>query len=121
MDRGAPYRSIVGLPGGSESPLYATLAAQNQHGMELKTGVGGLHGDGDVANTVWVVDSNRFPFYAGEMYHQFHCNFFSSPGMPYPDSYVLELFKDMKDAGRIKPTGCPEDGRHVSCLNMWGR
>ena len=79
MDRGAPYRSFVGLPGGLNSKLYTTFAAANAYGMALVEGVGG---DGDVANTVWIYDSARFPFYDGEVYHQHHCNFFSSDGMP---------------------------------------
>ena len=73
MDRGSPYRSVVGLPGGVSSSLYPVLARENKWGMELKPGVGG---DADATNVVWVVDTARFPFYTGEVYHQFHCNFF---------------------------------------------
>ena len=78
MDRGRPYRSFVvssvvplshncrcrshaepsvlpsphwqGLPGGTESPLYATFAKENTHGMQLKPGNGG---DADAFNIVW--------------------------------------------------------------------
>ena len=73
MDQGTPYRSVVGLPGGVHSSLYPVLARENQWGMELKPGKGG---DADVTNVVWVLDTARFPFYWGEVYHQFHCNFF---------------------------------------------
>ena len=65
---------------------------------------------------VWIVDSRAFPFFAGEVYHQMHCNFFASEGMPYPDSYVLGLWKQMQQTGAIKPTGCPESTwNHRSC------
>ena len=113
MDRGAPYRSVVGLPGGVHSDLYAAFAKENVHGMALKPGTGG---DADEFNTVWIVDSRAFPFFMGEVYHQMHCNFFASEGMPYPDSYVLGLWKEMQQTGAIKATGCPESAwNHRSC------
>ena len=59
-------------------------------------------------------DSDKFPFYVGEPYHQYHCNFFMSEGMPYPDSYVLQLWEAQKRSGRIQPNGCP-GGPHSSC------
>jgi len=114
MDRGAPYRSLVGLPGGTCSPLYEIFAKANTEAyqMDLKPGNGG---DADVFNTVWVMDTDVYPFYAGEVYHQFHCNFFHSEGMPYPDAYTLDLWRQKKQQGSIKPTGCPENQRHGPC------
>jgi len=106
QDAGAPYRSFVGLPGGVGSPLYPTLAAENTFGMQLKPSAGGS--DPDEANTVWVYDTATFPFWHGEVYHQCHCNFFMSEGMPYPTSYTQDVFNAKKAAGEYVPTGCPE-------------
>ena len=78
MDVGRPYRSVVGIPGGVDGPLYPTLSTANTHGMELKAGFGS---DGDDFNTVWVLDSHVYPFHQAEAYHQMHSNFFQSEGM----------------------------------------
>ena len=118
-DRGTPYRSIAGLPGGMSSPLYPILVQMNgPWRMDLKLGQGGTH-DADEPNTVWVYDSDRYNFYAGEVYHQFHCNFFQSEGMPYPDSYTVDLWNLQQSTGQIQPTGCPEDGNHAPCGSGW--
>ena len=107
QDMGPPYRSLVGLPGGVNSPLYALLEHANVHKMALKPSIDGS--DPDEFNTVWVMDSDSFPFWAGEVYHQFHCNFFYSEGMPYPEWYWNDLWLTQQQACRIAPTGCPED------------
>jgi hypothetical protein len=57
---------------------------------------------------VWVYDSDAFPFFDGEVYHQFHSNFFHSEGMPYPEDYLSTLWEAQKRVCRIVPTGCPE-------------
>ena len=57
-------------------------------GMSLKRGLGN---DADEFNTVWVYDTAAFPYYKGEVYHQNHCNFFTSEGMPYPDAYTVDI------------------------------
>ena len=90
------------------SPLWPIFEAANVHGMELRAGRGD---DADLLNVVWILDSTAFPFYAGEVFHQFHSNFFQSPGMPYPDTYVHGLWEAQQNAGIIGPTGCPEE-RH---------
>ena len=108
MDRGRPYRSVVGLPGGRSSPLYSLLVAANTFGMKLEDGAGG---DPDTFNTIWVYDSRRFPFFAGEVYHQFHSNFFHSDGMPYPSAYLVALWRRQQELRLIRPTDCP-GGQH---------
>ena len=79
--------------------------------------VEGQGADGDAMNTVWIMDSDAYPMYAEEVYHQFHSNFFSSEGMEhvegkyrlsYPTWYTDELWQQQQDLGIIAPTGCSE-------------
>jgi hypothetical protein len=53
---------------------------------------------------VYVMDTKKFPFYQGEVYHQYH-NDFQSPayGKAYNKLADLAL-----EEGRIKGTGCPD-------------
>merc|ERR1719183_180368 len=78
MDRGGEYRSLLGLPGGAAHPMYPEVeAAATAKGMKLVLGKGN---DPDTLGKkiVFVMDSNKFPFYQAEVYHQFH-NDFQSP------------------------------------------
>lgn len=103
-DRGGEYRSLLGLPGGSNHPSYPAIeaAAQNK-GMKLVMGKGN---DPDTFGTrqVFVYDSLKFPFYQAEVYHQFH-NDFQSP--PYGKKYN-NLQNVAFEDGRLKITGCPD-------------
>jgi hypothetical protein len=53
---------------------------------------------------VYVYDSDKFPFYQAEFYHQYH-NDFLSPA--YGKEYN-NLAQTALDDGRIKITGCPD-------------
>lgn len=71
-DRGSEYRSLVGIPGGVQSPLYPALqAAADAKGLRLMEGKGN---DADTLGKkmVWVMDSDTFPFKPAEVYHQYH-------------------------------------------------
>ena len=58
MDQGRPYRSVLGVPGGMDGPLFGVLAAANTRGMALTRG----HDDeGEAANTVLAHGSNPTP------------------------------------------------------------
>jgi len=110
-DAGPAYRSVFGLPGGASSPLYAVFAEENAFGMDLR--VGGACGAGCGApgeNVVYVYDTDVSPFRVAEAYHQFHCDFSHSSGMPYPPSYWRDLYGYMKEAGKVVEMGCPETG-----------
>ena len=70
QDRGAGYRNVIGLPGGLANPLAAVLREENVNGMELVEGRGnayeGLFGgakEDDEVNKVYVMDTNKFPFF----------------------------------------------------------
>merc|ERR1712115_78505 len=69
QDRGAEYRSVVGIPGG----LGGELASQLQT-PAAGTLVDGNGNDPDTLNTrnVYVYDTAAFPVHVAEKYHQFH-------------------------------------------------
>jgi hypothetical protein len=67
MDKGGEYRSLLGLPGGTSHPQYQLVqAAAEARGMILKEGKGN---DPDTLGKriVYVMDSNKFPFYQAEV------------------------------------------------------
>jgi peptide methionine sulfoxide reductase MsrA len=104
LDRGGEYRSLIGLPGGTKHTSYPVVqAAAEKAGFKLEVGKGN---DGDTLGKqlVYVYDSNKFPFYQAEVYHQYH-NDFQSP--PYGKAYN-ELVNLALEEGRIKGTGCPD-------------
>jgi len=104
MDRGGEYRSLLGLPGGTNHIMYKEVEkAAEAKGMRLEAGKGA---DPDTLGRklVYVYDTKKFPFYQAELYHQFH-NDFQSPayGKKY-NNLANQAFED----GRIKITGCPD-------------
>lgn len=104
-DRGGEYRHMVGLPGGVKSPLFSQLEeAVKPLGVSLLEGKGS-DPDNLSKKSIWVYDTEQFPFYKGEVYHQYHDGF--APGENYPESYN-GLRKKALEAGRISTTGCPE-------------
>lgn len=122
-DIGPEYRSLIGLPGGSSNKLYDTfVVAAKQRGFLVKEGQGN---DPDTLfkKTIYVMDSDKFPFYPAEVYHQYHGKSLINyslfvikgfclldgfnPGEQYPQTYN-DLQKVALETGRIKPTGCPE-------------
>jgi peptide methionine sulfoxide reductase MsrA len=97
-------RSLLGLPGGVRHPSYPLLEeAAASRGLKLVEGKGN---DPDTLRKkiVYVMDSNRFPFYQAEAYHQFHNDFQSPPYGKQYNSLAKLAFAD----GRIKETGCPD-------------
>jgi peptide methionine sulfoxide reductase MsrA len=107
QDQGPEYRSLIGLPGGTEHPMYpAVKAAGNAKGFQLETGKGN---DPDTlgnseAKLVYIYDSDRFPFHQAEVYMQFRDDFQSEPyGKEYNTLVELAL-----EDGRIIGQGCPD-------------
>jgi len=102
-DRGLEYRSLVGIPGGRDSTLYASLASiAESKGLSLQVGVGD-DPDNFGMNSVYLMDSLKFPFHQAERYHQFHDDFMSPPYGEDYNNLILEAEED----GRIVDTGCP--------------
>ena len=74
-DRGLEYRILVGIPGGSASPLAKELVQASIRQGDKMDFAKGKGDDPDVKATVFVMDTERHPFFVGEAYHQFHDGF----------------------------------------------
>uniref|UniRef100_A0A7S2UCK1 peptide-methionine (S)-S-oxide reductase n=1 Tax=Attheya septentrionalis TaxID=420275 RepID=A0A7S2UCK1_9STRA len=84
-DRGGEYRSLVGVPGGAKGPYAKVLVdASIATGDKLDFAFG-KGDDKDARKTSFVMDSEKFPFYVAEQYHQFHDGFNLNEN--YPSSY----------------------------------
>lgn len=104
QDRGGEYRSAIGIPGGMDGPLFEKLKEANNGRLQLVKGVGN---DADTVGSkkVWVYDSDQFPFYQGEIYHQFHNDMTEF----YNDAYH-KLKDEQLKVGQLKKVECPELG-----------
>jgi peptide methionine sulfoxide reductase MsrA len=103
-DRGLEYRNLVGIPGGKDSPLAKELvevSAANGDKLDFIVGKGT---DPDARAMAFIMDSTKFPFYQGEVYHQFHDGFKLDEN--YPNSYN-RLTPQLVKEGRIVDQGCP--------------
>lgn len=71
QDMGSAYRSVIGLPGGLASPAGKAVERANAGRFQLLPGQGG---DPDTLGrgVVYVYDTAEFPFFPGELYHQYH-------------------------------------------------
>jgi peptide methionine sulfoxide reductase MsrA len=102
QDRGGEYRSAIGLPGGMSGPAFQQIKDVAGGKLEFVAGKGN---DGDTVGTkkVWVYDSDKFPFYQGEVYHQFHDDMLDR----YPEEY--HMLREVKfGAGSLKKVMCPD-------------
>ena len=110
QDVGAGYRNVIGIPGGVSSDLFKILQDENVNHMVLREGSGNEYGsfgrakEGDELNTVWIIDSTKFPFYQAELYHQFH----NGLGKKFPAEYTKDLKETAVENNLVKETGCPE-------------
>lgn len=109
QDSGPAYRNVIGIPRGIDSPLFQVLKERNKNGMELIPSDGndferGKAKDTDQINVVYIVDSDKLPFYRAEQYHQFH----NGIGKAFSKEYTVDLKRALANNGRIGPTGCPE-------------
>jgi len=97
---------VLGLPGGQASPLFPVIkqaALESQGGMKLYAGRGNEPDTiGDKA--VLVYDSDKYPFYPAELYHQFHDDFM---GPSYGKAYNSLQGRQYKQ-GLVGLTGCPD-------------
>lgn len=92
-DRGSEYRNLVGVPGGKDSP-YAKLLVD----ASLKTGdkldfAVGKGDDKDLPKVSFIMDSEKFPFYVAEQYHQVRYN--SIDRILYLSLSISQLFSSL--------------------------
>ena len=95
---------MIGFHGGMDNPaLLQLLRKANKHNMTLRRGQGA---DSDTlgTNSVWVMDTEDFPFHQAELCLQFHNNQTGT----YPDAYH-SLRSVLENNHRLKPTGCPRN------------
>mmetsp|Transcript_23679 Transcript_23679/g.67427 ORF Transcript_23679/g.67427 Transcript_23679/m.67427 type:complete len:252 (+) Transcript_23679:85-840(+) len=101
-DQGSEYRSVLGVPGGMENKrvLEAVKAADTKN-ITLRPGLGS---DPDTfgGNSLYIMDSNKFPFIQAELCLQFH----DDSQATYPAAYH-KLRDSFVKRGRLANTSCP--------------
>mmetsp|Transcript_39969 Transcript_39969/g.80060 ORF Transcript_39969/g.80060 Transcript_39969/m.80060 type:complete len:264 (-) Transcript_39969:214-1005(-) len=103
-DRGPEYRNVVGLPGGTKSPLaQAVVKASISNGDKLDF-ANGKGDDPDARAVAFIMDTKVHPFFQAEPYHQFHDGFNWDEN--YPNSYN-NLAQSLLKQGRVVDSGCP--------------
>ncbi|CAM9297806.1 unnamed protein product [Laminaria digitata] len=103
QDRGGEYRSLLGVPGGLSGPMAGPIKEEAaRRGLTLQEG-SGADPDTLMRNKVFVMDTAAFPFFKGEVYHQFHNDMTEDYGRKYND-----LRNKYAGDGRMEETGCPE-------------
>jgi len=111
-DKGGAYRSVIGIPLGVKGTLFSVVQQENaprgEFGLTMVLKEDDEGSVDDMYNTVFIMDSNVFPFYRGEQYHQIHSDV---KGPRYPTSYNPDLWDKLVKLNRIPPTSCPE-GNH---------
>ena len=70
-DRGLEYRNLVGFKGGAKNSELAMqlVDASKETGDQLDFAVG-KGTDRDIPRLVWIMDSDAYPSYVAEQYHQ---------------------------------------------------
>ena len=114
-DRGSEYRNLVGIPGGTKSPLAKALVEASIATGDKLDFAAGKGDDPDARALAFVMDTAAYPFYQAEPYHQYHDGF--AWGEDYPSSYN-NLAKAQVKSGRVADTGCPNGMLGVGVLGL---
>jgi peptide methionine sulfoxide reductase MsrA len=103
QDVGPEYRAAIGVPNLDEDIVNEIRAAQTTF-FEMKVGEGS---DPDTLGKalVWLYDAAKYPFFQGEIYHQFHDDMVEKY-----DTAYHNLKGAFIAAGKLQPTGCRNDG-----------
>mmetsp|Transcript_15729 Transcript_15729/g.18165 ORF Transcript_15729/g.18165 Transcript_15729/m.18165 type:complete len:305 (+) Transcript_15729:1153-2067(+) len=107
-DKGREYRYLLGLPDGDQHPKFDSIveaAKNNPTGKKLLVKGKGSDPDTFKKNIVYYYDTNQFPFYQAEKYHQFHNDF---RGPPYGQDYNQLVDLEFSGGKILKTTGCPD-------------
>lgn len=105
-DRGSEYRNLVGFPGGAKADIYLKqlIEASKENGDKLAFAEGSGD-DPDRRALIFVMDTEVYPSFVAEQYHQFHDGF--APGENYDRSYN-DLAIQLSKAGTLGESGCPK-------------
>jgi peptide methionine sulfoxide reductase MsrA len=114
-DRGPEYRNLVGIPEGVDSPLAKQLIEVSSKTGDKLDFARGKGDDPDARALVFVMDSNVFPFYVAEQYHQFHDGF--NFGENYANSYN-NLASKLAKEGLLGESKCPNGLLGVGVLGI---
>ncbi len=114
-DRGLEYRNLVGIPGGVDGVFSKQLVDVSIKAGDKLNFARGKGDDADQRALVWVMDSNKYPFYVAEQYHQFHDGF--NFGENYPNSYN-NLASKLNKEGKLGKSDCPNGLIGVGALGL---
>ncbi len=96
---------MIGVPGGLKGTYSSQIKQSNIHNMTLLMGTGSKDLDTFDTNSVYVYDSDVFPFTQAELCMQFHDDPPALRG-PFPSSYH-NLKQVLISNSRLHPTSCP--------------
>lgn len=109
-DRGSEYRNLVGFPGGAGKSggddnvyLEQLVEASKENGDKLAFAEG-VGDDPDRRALVFVMNTERYPSYVAEQYHQFHDGFALGEG--YPQTYN-DIARKLAKGGKLGESACP--------------
>lgn len=114
-DRGPEYRNLVGIPGGKTSPLAEKLVSASQKSGDKLDFAVGRGDDKDLRAVSFIMDSDKFPFFIAEQYHQFHDGF--NFGENYPNSYNGLAGKLAKE-GKLVESACPNGSLGIGVFGL---
>lgn len=114
-DRGLEYRNLVGIPGGVDGNFSKQLVEASIKAGDKLNFARGKGDDADQRALVWVMDSNKYPSYVAEQYHQFHDGF--NFGENYPNSYN-NLANKLNKEGKLAKSDCPNGLIGVGALGL---
>jgi peptide methionine sulfoxide reductase MsrA len=104
QDRGPEFRSMIGLPDGSQHPFFGVVNKTcSMQGFRFEIGKGDDPDSYGKDKLVYIYDSHKFPFYQAEVSMQFRDDLQSSYGKDYNKLVEFAL-----DDGRIVGQGCPD-------------
>lgn len=114
-DKGLEYRNIVGLPGGVTSKYAQLLIKASMETGDKLDFAKGKGSDPDARGLAFIMDTNQFPFYVAEQYHQFHDGF--NLGENYPGSYN-GLAGLLNKEGTLGVSKCPNGLLGLGALGL---
>ena len=114
-DRGTEYRSLIGIPGGSKSPYFSKVISASQAVGDKLGFAAGKGNDRDTRAVSFIMDTEQFPFFVAEQYHQFHDGFNLNEN--YPNSYN-SLATKLASEGKLGESECPKGTFGIGVLGL---